>query len=123
MVVSSHEYLLSAGIRNILLKRWRLLDVESKLFADVTSLWFIAVLVFYCIDLLLFARPSDFLPVSIAQPVSSGIMFSCVVILSNLFLGEPLRITRMLSLSLIVIGIIITNTSLFGDVTLLPRLQ
>lgn len=100
---------LSTGVANILLKKSRLVSTEPRLFADVISVWFIAALAFYCIDLFLFAKALDRLPVSIAQPVSSGIMFACVVIFSNIFLGEHLRIGHVLGLGLIVTGIIVMS--------------
>ena len=82
---------------------------KSRLFARVVSFWFVGALVFYCIDLLLFAKALDRLPVSIAQPVSSGIMFACVMVLSNIFLGERLSIDSITGLGLIVAGIVIIS--------------
>ena len=100
---------LSTGVANILLKQSRLVAAEPRLFAGIYYFWFIGALVFYCIDLLLFAKALDRLPVSIAQPVSSGIMFSCVVIFSNVFLGEALKIGRVVGLGLIFAGIIVMS--------------
>ena len=93
---------LSAGIANILLKKSRLVATDSYL-------WFIPALFCYCLDLLLFAKALDRLEIAIAQPVSSAIVFSSIVIFSNIFLAERLTFNHLTALSFIFTGIVIMS--------------
>lgn len=92
----------SAGIANILLKKSRLATSDS-------FFWLIGALFCYCLDLVLFAKALDRLPISIAQPVSSGIVFSSIVIFSNIFLAERLTFNHLAALSSIFTGIVIIS--------------
>lgn len=98
---------LSTGIANILLKKSRLTALDPGLLALVSSPWFIGALVFYCLDLFLFAKALDRLPISIALPVFFGIMLGSVLVLSNLFLAERLTANQLVALGLISTGIVV----------------
>ncbi|MBD2258532.1 SMR family transporter [Pseudanabaena sp. FACHB-2040] len=100
---------LSTGIANVLLKKSRLVATDPGLLALVSSPWFIGALFFYCLDLLLFAKALDRLPVAIALPVFFGIMLSAVLVLSNVFLAERLTANQLVALGLISAGIVIMS--------------
>ena len=99
---------LSTAIANILLKKSRLTATDPGLLALVSSPWFLGALVFYCLELLLSAKALERLPVSITVPVFFGVMFSAVLILSNLFLAERLMTNQLIALGLISAGIIMS---------------
>lgn len=100
---------LSTAVANILLKKSRLTATDSGLLALVSSPWFLGALVFYCLELFLSAKALERLPVSITVPVFFGVMFSAVLILSNLFLAERLMTNQLIALGLISTGIVIMS--------------
>lgn len=98
---------LSTGVANVLLKQSRLVATDPGFLSLVTSPWFVGAIVLYCLDLVLFAKALERLPVSIALPVFFGIMFGSVAILSNVFLAERLAFNHLVALGLISAGIVI----------------
>lgn len=97
----------SAG--SILLKRSRLVAVNSNFLETLRSPWFLAALVIYGTGLLLFARALDHLPVSIAVPFSTGVGFVLTTVLSHYLFGERLMINQLVALSLIFAGVIVVT--------------
>jgi multidrug transporter EmrE-like cation transporter len=100
---------LSTGIANILLKKSRLVAADPGFQAMVLSPWFMGAVVLYCLDLVLFAKALERLPVSIALPVFFGIMFGSVAVLSSVFLGERLSFNHFIALGLISVGIVVMS--------------
>lgn len=98
---------LSTGVANVLLKKSRLVATDPGFWALLTSPWFVGALVLYCLDLVLFAKALERLPVSIALPVFFGIMFGSVAILSSAFLAERLAFNHFVALGCISAGIVI----------------
>jgi multidrug transporter EmrE-like cation transporter len=95
----------SAG--SILLKRSRLVAVNSSFLETLLSPWFLAALIIYSVGLLLFAKALDHFPVSIAVPFSTGVGFILTTVLSHYLFGERLMVTHLAAMSLIFAGAIV----------------
>lgn len=106
---------LAAGVNscigNLLLKRSRLEAPDPSLFSLLFSPWFIAGLVFYGINVILFAKALDKLPVSAAYPVLAGMGFGLITIAGSYFFGERLGLNQYIGLGIILTGIIIMSRS------------
>ncbi|MBE8998371.1 MULTISPECIES: SMR family transporter [unclassified Nostoc] len=93
---------------NILIKQSRLASNNSSSFiVTITSPWFIAGLIAYCIGLLLFAKALDKLPISIVVPTSQGIGFILVTFISYWLFKETLTFNQVIAVSLIFAGIVV----------------
>jgi multidrug transporter EmrE-like cation transporter len=73
------------------------------------NLWFIGGLCFYGINVLLFAKALDKIPVSIAYPVLAGIGFILLSITSYLIFHEVLKWQQWIGLIFILGGIIFVS--------------
>ncbi|MBD2413775.1 small multidrug resistance protein [Nostoc calcicola FACHB-389] len=96
-------------IANLLLKRSRLEAPDPGLFSLLFSPWFIGGLVFFGINVIIFAKALDKLPVSAAYPVLSGMGFGLIAVGSNYFFGERLALNQYIGLAVILTGIIIMS--------------
>jgi undecaprenyl phosphate-alpha-L-ara4N flippase subunit ArnE len=93
----------NSTIGNLLLKK---ASVPAGNFLDmVINPFFIAGLIFYGVNVLLFAKALEILPVSTAYPVLAGGGFLFLVVASNLYLGEMVGISQMLGIFLILAGV------------------
>ena len=68
--------------------------------------YFISGLFFYGINVILFAKALDAIPVSIAYPILAGSGFALLTIAASILFSEHLSALQMLGLSLILIGIV-----------------
>lgn len=98
-------------IGNLLLKQSRIESSDSGLVSLLVSPWFLSGLVFYGINVVLFAKALEKLPVSTAYPVFAGIGFGLLAIAGNLFFKEHLSLNQLVGLGLILAGIIIMSRS------------
>lgn len=98
-------------IGNLLLKKSRLVATDSSLFSLLFSPWFISGLFFFGINVIIFTKSLDKLPVSLAYPVLAGLGFSLLAITGNLFLDERLSTTQLWGVALILAGIIVVSKS------------
>jgi multidrug transporter EmrE-like cation transporter len=89
---------------SILMKKSRLVAVNSSFLASLFSPWFLAALLVYSTGLLLFAKALDRLPISIAVPFSTGVGFILTTLLSYYLLGERLAAHQLAAVSLIFAG-------------------
>ncbi|BDU57281.1 hypothetical protein LMORI2_02630 [Limnohabitans sp. MORI2] len=69
--------------------------------------YFIAGLVFYGINVLLFAKALEVLPVSVAYPVLAGGGFLLLVFTSSILLGEVVGLYQGFGILLILTGVIL----------------
>lgn len=92
-------------IGNLLLKQAQQGCCASGTFRLVLCPWFIAGLAFYGINVLLFAKALEALPVSRAYPVLSGVAFSLVAGSGFLLFGEQFHRVHFLGLAFILVGI------------------
>ncbi len=98
-------------IGNLLLKRSRLEAPDPGLVSLLLSPWFISGLVFYSINVVLFGKALDKLPVSTAYPVFAGLGFGLIAITGSWFFQERLGVNQYLGLGIILIGIIVMSRS------------
>jgi multidrug transporter EmrE-like cation transporter len=103
-------YLVLAGLNsclgNLCLKYSRLHAATDALWwQKLLSPWFVAGLFFYVVNVVLFAKALDRLPVSIAYPVLAATGFALLTAASSFFFGERLSGLQYLGLALILGGI------------------
>jgi multidrug transporter EmrE-like cation transporter len=72
----------------------------------ITSPWFLLGLFFYGINVILFAKALDKLPVSVAYPVFAGLGFLFIAVFSNIMLSESLNVFKIFGIIMIFCGII-----------------
>jgi multidrug transporter EmrE-like cation transporter len=86
--------ILAAGVNsmigNVLLKQSRLVVPSGGFIDEIRSPWFIGGLVFYGINVILFAKALDRLPVSAAYPVLAACGFALLAVVSAVIFGERL---------------------------------
>jgi multidrug transporter EmrE-like cation transporter len=69
------------------------------------SPWFIGGLAFYAVNVVLFAKALDKLPVSAAYPVLAASGFAMLVFSAAFFFGEKLGVNQLLGLGAVLLGI------------------
>ena len=113
--LSAWSLVFAAGINtcigNLLLKRSRLEAPDPGLLSLLFSPWLIGGLVFYGINVVLFAKALDKLPVSVAYPVLAGLGFGLITLTASWFFGERLGLNQYIGLGMILAGIIIMSCS------------
>ncbi|MDR1871934.1 MAG: EamA family transporter [Deltaproteobacteria bacterium] len=101
--------LVGAGINtclgNLLLKQSRLV-AKPGFWPMITSYWFILGLFFYGINVILFAKALDKIPVSVAYPVFAALGFLFITFISNIIFKESITIYKTIGIILIIGGII-----------------
>jgi multidrug transporter EmrE-like cation transporter len=106
-------FVFAAGINtciaNLLLKRSRLEVSDPGLVALFLSPWLLSALVFFGLNVILFTKALDKIPVSAAYPVLAGLGFSLLAISSSWFFGERLGFNQWLGISFILAGLIMTS--------------
>lgn len=111
--LSSWGFLILAAINNcvgsLLLKKSRLVATDPSLLTLLLSVWFIGGIMVYGVNVILFAKALEQLPVSIAYPIFAGISFTLIAIAGNLLFGERFDFNQWIGLSLIFTGIIIMS--------------
>lgn len=100
---------LAAGVNscigNLLLKKSRLVATDAGLGAMLLSPWFIGGLFFYGVNVILFAKALERLPVSQAYPVLAGAGFALLVFSASWIFGERLGVSQWAGLFAIMLGI------------------
>ena len=95
---------LNSCIGNLLLKRSRF-GPQEGLLAQFLSPWFVGGLFFYGINVVLFAKSLDHLPVARAYPVLAGFGFMLVACAGHFWFGERFTATHWIGLVTILAGI------------------
>jgi len=98
-------------IGNVLLKQSRLKAQDGSLLTLLLSPWFMGGLFFYGINVVLFAKALDKLPVSIAYPVLAAGGFAILSIASALIFKEALTTVQWLGLGITIFGIFLLARS------------
>jgi len=98
-------------IGNLMLKQSRLKVMDHGLFALLTSPWFIGGLTFYGINVILFAKALEKLPVSAAYPVLAGSGFSLLTFSAWWLFKERLMLHQYIGLAAILFGIFLLAKS------------
>lgn len=102
---------LNTCIGSLLLKKSRLAATDSSIMSIILSPWLIAGLVFFGINVVVFTKALDKLPVSAAYPVLSGLGFSLIAIASSFLFGERLGFNQWIGIGMILAGVIIMSRS------------
>lgn len=93
-------------IGNILLKMSRLkAPVDAGFIEKLFSPYFIGGLFFYGVNVILFAKALDNVPVSVAYPMLAVTGFALIAVTSNYFFNEQLGPVQWLGLGFAVLGI------------------
>jgi len=103
---------INSCIGNLLLKQSRLVTPKgSGLLNMFLSPWFIGGLVFYGINVVLFAKALDKLPVSVAYPALAGSGFAMLVFAADWCFEEHLTLNQYIGIAAIVFGIVMLSRS------------
>ncbi|PDT81047.1 SMR family transporter [Sinorhizobium sp. BJ1] len=98
---------LNSCIGNILLKWSRAsLPANAGLADTFLSLGFVGGLVFYGINVVLFAKALDSMEVSVAYPILAGSGFAMLMIASRCIFGEPIHLHKWIGVALVLVGVI-----------------
>lgn len=95
---------LNNAIGSLMLKQSRV-GAPPGLGGLVSSPWFWGGLFFYGINVLIFAKALETLPVSAAYPVLAGLGFAAIALGGAWFLGEGLGWSQAVGMAVIVAGI------------------
>lgn len=101
---------LAAGVNscigNLLLK-WSRLSVpaDASTIEKLLSPGFLGGMMFYAVNVVLFAKALDELEVSIAYPILAGAGFALLAIASSFLFGEGLTLAKGAGIGLILVGI------------------
>ena len=106
-------YVFIAGINtcigNLMLKQSRRVTHDSSFLSMLFSPWFIMGLLFFGMNVILFTKALEKLPVSAAYPVLAGLGFCLLAIFSSLIFNERLSLTQWSGVALILAGIIVVS--------------
>ncbi len=101
--------ILAAGVNsmigNVLLKQSRIVGGTAPFFEQLRSPWFIGGLLFYGINVVLFAKALDRLPVSAAYPVLAACGFVLLAVVSAIVFNERLSLVQYLGMAVTLGGI------------------
>ncbi|MDX1976808.1 MAG: SMR family transporter [Pseudanabaenaceae cyanobacterium bins.68] len=92
---------------SLLLKKSRLVASEPGILGLFLSPWFWAGLMFYGMNVVIFAKALERLPVSVAYPVLAGVGFALIAIAGGFFFRERLEIGQWMGMGIILTGIIL----------------
>jgi multidrug transporter EmrE-like cation transporter len=95
---------LNTCLGNLMLKQSRL-TAQPGLWGMVTSPWFLGGLFFYGLNVLLFAKALDKLPVSVAYPAFAGLGFFLLAVFSRIMFGESMTNINLAGIVLILVGL------------------
>lgn len=102
---------LAAGVNscigNLMLKKSRLAAEEQGFWELLVSPWFLGGLAFYGVNVILFAKALERLPVSIAYPVLAGAGFALLTLAAGVLFTERLTLYQYAGVGLILVGIIL----------------
>jgi multidrug transporter EmrE-like cation transporter len=98
---------LNSTIGNLMLKQSR---ISPPLFAtplgNFVSLWFVGAIFFYVVNVFLFGRALDRIPVAVGYPILAGSGFVMLAIGSAVFFGERFGFYQFAGLALVFVGIV-----------------
>ena len=95
----------NSTIGNLLLKQAAMLSEKENIFSLLFQPYFIGGLVFYGINVILFAKSLEVLKVSVAYPVLAAGGFTLLVLSSSLFFGEQLNGRQYAGVLVVLVGV------------------
>lgn len=103
---------LNSTLGNLLLKVSRKNLLQSSSLTDqYISVTFIGALTFYGLNVFLFAKALDHLPVSIGYPILAASGFAMLTVMSWFFLGEQINMIKVMGILVIIIGIFMVSSA------------
>lgn len=97
---------LNSTIGNLLLKQSRLAVVaDMPWYEKFFSLYFVGAILFYVVNVALFAKALDSIPVSVGYPILAASGFAMLTVSASLMFGERLGPWQFAGLALVVAGI------------------
>ena len=106
---------LAAGVNtcigNLLLKQSRRVASDLSLLSMFFSPWFIGGIMFFGMNVILFTKALEKLPVSAAYPVLAGLGFGLLAISSSILFDERLNYNQWVGVAMILAGVIVLSRS------------
>lgn len=96
----------NSTLGNLLLKKSRL-HKSDIFFEQLLNPWFIAGLFFYAVNVVLFAKALDAIPVSVAYPILASAGFVMLVISAGVLFSEKLALIQLAGIVFVLLGIIL----------------
>ena len=97
---------INSTIGNLLLKYSRITTVNVDIwYLKLISPYFIGAIIFYVINLMIFAKALDYLPVSVGYPILAASGFALLSVMSFLLFKETFTLWQISGLVVITIGI------------------
>ncbi len=90
----------------ILLKQSRVVSGNTPIWELLYSPWFLLACLCYFVNVFLFAKSLDSLPVSLVYPAYAGMGFALIAVAGNLLFKETLGINQWIGVVLIFSGIV-----------------
>ena len=104
---------LNSTFGNLLLKASRQnLEQNTSIIEQYSSIYFIGAILFYGLNVMLFAKALDYLPVNIGYPMLASSGFAMLSLSSWLVYGEKLDLLQIIGLIVIIVGIGILSYSI-----------
>lgn len=97
----------NSTIGNLMLKKASSKYHGEEFITGFLNLWFMGGLIFYTINVLLFATALKTLPVSAAYPVLAGFGFALLALTGSLLLKENLNLVQYAGVLIVLTGIAI----------------
>ena len=98
---------INTTLGNLFLKRSRMYIDDYSIWGLIQSYWFIGGLCFYGINVIVFSKSLDLLPISSAYPVLAGLGFVLITIAGHFLYLEKIEVTQIFGVGLILLGIIL----------------
>ena len=95
----------NSTLGNFLLKYSRIVDIDAMWHDKLLSSYFIGAVSCYVVNLALFAKVLDYIPVSIGYPILASSSFAFLAISSYMLFKESFTIWQVIGLVLVIIGI------------------
>jgi multidrug transporter EmrE-like cation transporter len=96
-------------IGNLMLKQSRLATADSGVLVAGISPWFLFSLIFFCVNLIMFSKALDKVPMSVAIPVAQGLTFVFTMIMANRLFSESFGFKELIASSFIMAGIVVMS--------------
>jgi len=98
---------LHSTLGNLMLKKSRLVAESGHLgmIGQFLSVWFVGAVFFYVVNVFLFAKALDRLPVSVGYPILAASGFLLLTLAAAAFFGERIGVWQVAGLVLVIAGI------------------
>lgn len=94
------------SLAGILLKQARVVADGAPIWEMAWSPWFLAACGCYGVNVFLFAKSLDYIPVSLVYPAYAGAGFALIAIAGNMLFAEKLGLNQWIGVALIFAGIV-----------------